>query len=290
MTLEQLRIFVAVAEREHVTRAAEALHITQSAVSAAIAALESRHGVRLFDRVGRNIVLNDIGRALLAEGRVVLAQVSGLDDLLAGFRGLERGTLRLAASQTVGGYWLPHILRDFRRCHPGIAVALDIANSERVAEQVAAGEAELGLVEGVVDRVDLIRWPIADDHMLLVQAGAGPAQIDADWIRSADWVLREAGSGTRSSFEAVLAALAIDPAELRVTLTLPSNEAVRSAVIAGAGAAVLSNLVVGSALSAGHLHALPLDIPPRRFFGLRPRARPASRAAEAFLELIGKEP
>ncbi|WP_454886611.1 LysR substrate-binding domain-containing protein [Sphingomonas oryzagri] len=290
MTLEQLRIFVAVAEREHVTRAAEALHITQSAVSAAIAALEVRHDVRLFDRVGRSIVLNDVGRALLAEARVTLAQVAGLDDLLAGFRGLERGTLRLAASQTVGGYWLPRILRDFRRSYPGIAVALDIANSERVAEQVAAGEAELGLVEGMIDRPDLERWPIADDHMLLVQADAGPSRVDADWIRSADWVLREAGSGTRSSFEAVLATMAIEPAELRVALTLPSNEAVRSAVIAGAGAAVLSNLVVGSALSAGHLHALPLDIPPRRFFGLRPRGRLASRAAETFLEMIAKAP
>ena len=91
MTLEQLRIFVAVAEREHVTRAAEALHITQSAVSAAIAALETRHDVRLFDRVGRNIVLNDVGRALLAGARVALAQAGGLVDLLAGVRGLERG-------------------------------------------------------------------------------------------------------------------------------------------------------------------------------------------------------
>jgi DNA-binding transcriptional LysR family regulator len=286
MTLEQLRIFVAVAERQHVTRAAETLNITQSAVSAAIAALEARHDVRLFDRIGRGIVLNDVGRALLAEARVTLDQAAGLDHLLAGFRGLERGSLRLAASQTIGGYWLPRLLHDFRRRHPGIAVALDIVNSERVAERIASGEAELGFVEGVIDVPTLTRWPIAEDRLLAVQVAAGPARVDADWIRSTDWVLREAGSGTRSTFEAALAMMGVDPAELRVALVLPSNEAVRSAVIAGAGAAVLSTVVVATALSAGHLHALPLDIPPRRFFGLRHRERQASRPAEAFLKLV----
>src|ERR1700761_3703015 len=159
MTLEQLRIFVAVAERQHVTRAAEALNITQSAVSAAIAALEARHDIRLFDRVGRGIVLNDVGRALLAEARVTLDQAAGLDHLLAGFRGLARGSLRLAASQTVGGYWLPRLLGDFRKRYPGIDLTLDIANSERGAEQVAAGEVELGFVEGVIDEPNLTRWP-----------------------------------------------------------------------------------------------------------------------------------
>jgi DNA-binding transcriptional LysR family regulator len=286
MTLEQLRIFVAVAERQHVTRAAEALNITQSAVSAAIAALEARHDVRLFDRVGRGIVLNDVGKALLAEARVTLDHAAGLDHMLAGFRGLERGSLRVAASQTVGGYWLPRLLGDFRKRYPGIDLALDIANSERVAEQVAAGEVELGFVEGVIDEPNLTRWPIAEDHLLAVQAAAAPPRVDAGWIRSTEWVLREAGSGTRSTFEAVLPGMGIDPAELKVALVLPSNEAVRSAVIAGAGAAVLSTTVVTSALSAGHLHALPLDIPPRRFFGLRHRERQPSRAAEAFLERI----
>jgi DNA-binding transcriptional LysR family regulator len=286
MTLEQLRIFVAVAERQHVTRAAEALGITQSAVSAAIAALEARHDIRLFDRVGRGIVLNDVGRALLVEARVTLDHASGLDHMLAGFRGLERGSLRLAASQTVGGYWLPRLLGAFRKRYPGIALTLDIANSERVAEQVAAGEVELGFVEGVIDAPGLSRWPVAEDHLLAVQAGAGPSRIDADWIRSVAWVLREAGSGTRSTFEAVLSGMGIDPAELEVALVLPSNEAVRSAVVAGAGAAVLSTVVVTSALSAGHLHALPLDIPPRHFFGLRHRERQLGRAAEAFLKLV----
>ncbi|RYD25157.1 MAG: LysR family transcriptional regulator, partial [Lysobacteraceae bacterium] len=110
MTLEQLRIFVGVAEREHMTRAAEALNVTQSAASAAIAALEARYGVPLFHRVGRSIELSEAGRMFLAEARAVLGRASGAELALAEYAGLERGTLRLVASQTIAGYWLPRQL------------------------------------------------------------------------------------------------------------------------------------------------------------------------------------
>ena len=107
MTLDQLRIFVAVAEREHMTRAAEALNQTQSATSAAIAALEERHNLRLFDRIGRRIVLTDAGRDFLSEARAVLARAAIASQRLDDLAGVKRGKLRLAASQTVANYWLP---------------------------------------------------------------------------------------------------------------------------------------------------------------------------------------
>jgi DNA-binding transcriptional LysR family regulator len=99
MTLEQLRIFVAVAEREHVTRAAEALDMTQSAISAAVQALEARHGTRLFDRVGRRIVLTEIGRIFLDDAKSVLVRAAAAETALAELGGLSRGTLSLHASQ-----------------------------------------------------------------------------------------------------------------------------------------------------------------------------------------------
>src|SRR3954466_11247540 len=106
MTLDQLRIFIAVAEREHMTRAAEALHISQPAVSAAVSALEGRHGIKLFHRVGRRVELTEAGGTLLREARAIVGHVAGVDLMLSEFGGLRRGTLRLAASQTVAGYWL----------------------------------------------------------------------------------------------------------------------------------------------------------------------------------------
>ena len=107
MTLEQLRVFVAVAERQHVTRAAEALNLAQSAVSSAIAGLEARHEVKLFNRVGRGIELTQAGTLFLAEARAVLARAESAELVLSELGGLERGTLVVQASQTIASFWLP---------------------------------------------------------------------------------------------------------------------------------------------------------------------------------------
>ena len=146
MTLEQLRIFVAVAEREHVTRAAEALNLTQSAVSAAVTALEARHGVALFDRVGRGVVLNPAGAVFLEEARAVLARAALAESALADLSGLAHGRLSIHASQTIASYWLPSRLAAFHAAHPGIDLAIAIGNTAQVARAVAEGETELGLV------------------------------------------------------------------------------------------------------------------------------------------------
>ena len=137
MTLEQLRIFVAVAEREHVTRAAVDLNLTQSATSAAIAALEARYAIKLFNRIGRRIELTQAGRLFLVEARAVLARAATAETVLDDIAGLKRGSLRLAASQTVGNYWLPPLMHRYRASYPGIALALTIGNTETVADRSA---------------------------------------------------------------------------------------------------------------------------------------------------------
>jgi DNA-binding transcriptional LysR family regulator len=286
VTLEQLRIFICVAEREHMTRAAEALNLTQSAVSAAIAALEARHGVHLFHRVGRRIELTDTGRAFLAEARAVLGRAQAAEHALAEFAGLERGTLGLVASQTIAGYWLPPLLARFKARYPNLDVQISIGNSEQAAAHVLDGSAELGFVEGLIDDPALARWPVGEDELALVSATPVSSQVDADWIRAAPWVLREVGSGTRSTFESALAAMGVAPDALNVVMVLPSNEAVRAGVEAGLGNSVLSALVVEASLRAGTLHRLPLDLAPRPFYGLRHKERYRSRAADALLELI----
>lgn len=286
MTLEQLRIFVGVAEREHMTRAAEALNITQSAVSGAIAALEARHGVPLFHRVGRGIELTEAGRMFLEEARAVLARAAQAEMMLADYGSLGRGTLKLVASQTIASYWLPPRLAMFQASHPQIAVELAIDNSEGAAARVREGVAELGFVEGMIDDPALAIWAIARDPMVLVgREAAGP--IDDAWLHAARWIVRERGSGTRSWFEALLDARGFDPAERAITMTLPSNEAVRTAVEAGAGVAVLSRLVVASALRTGDLVELPLALEDRQFHALRHKERYRTRAADALADLIG---
>lgn len=168
MTPEQLRIFVGLAEREHMTAAARALNVTQSATSAAIAALEERHAIKLFHRVGRGITLTEAGRLFLAEARGVLARAGAAETVLDELGGLKRGTLRVVASQTIAAYWLPPILASFRARYPTLSVELAIGYTEQAAARVRDGNADLGIVEGEVDDPALAHWPIGEHRLMLV--------------------------------------------------------------------------------------------------------------------------
>jgi DNA-binding transcriptional LysR family regulator len=290
LTLEQLRIFVAVAEREHVTEAARALNLAQSAASHAIAALEARHATRLFDRVGRRVALTEAGRAFLAEARTILAQVERAELSLSAFGKLERGTLAVQASQTIAGYWLPRHLVAFHRAYPGIAVRLAIGNTAQVAEAIEAGLAELGFVEGAVANDRLASAPVARDQLVLVVGREHPwrkaKSLSADDLLRGDWVLREVGSGTRSVFEQALSARGVSPERLRVAMELPSNEAVRAAVEAGLGATAISASVAAPSIESGLLCPVPFRLPQREFHVLTHRERPRSRIADALLAVM----
>ena len=289
MTLEQLRIFIAVAQREHVTRAAADLNLTQSAVSAAITALETRHATQLFDRIGRRIALTQAGRLFLIEARAVLARAAAAETALADLAGLKRGALALAASQTAGNYWLPPLMARFRAAYPGITLTLTIGNTESVAAMVQEGAADLGFVEGGIGNADLAVTVVAEDELLLV-AQVPPKTprktLRADDLKAMRWVFRERGSGTRAILDAALADLGIALGEIDVVLELPSNEAVRNAAEAGAGAAALSRLVVQDAIAAGALVALNFKLPKRQFLALQHKDRAPTRAERALLALV----
>ena len=294
MTLEQLRIFIAVAEREHVTRAARDLNLTQSAVSAAVSALENRYAIKLFNRVGRRIELTQDGRLFLTEARAVMVRSAAAETVLADLAGLKRGALAIAASQTVANYWLPPLMHRYRAAHPGIALSLSIGNTETVAAAVRDGAADLGFIEDRVDDPALSMTPVADDELVLTtgaaQAPARRRPLTANELRDMRWVFRERGSGTRAIFEEALRTLGIAVSELNIVLELPSNEAVRTAIEHGAGAAAVSRLVVGPAIAAGTLVALKLSLPKRQFFALRHNEHWLSQAERELFHLMGVEP
>ena len=178
MTLDQLRIFVEVAALSHITKAADTLNMTPSAVSAAITALENRHAVKLFDRVGRSIVLNQTGRLFLAEAQAVLAQARIAEAMLNDLAGLMRGELSIQASQTVGGYWLPPRLVRYRSHYPDIDLKILTGNTQEAADAVEAGQCEIAIVEGLVDRPKLSARIIDTDEMIIVVApGTMPAMV-----------------------------------------------------------------------------------------------------------------
>ena len=290
MTLEQLRIFVAVAERQHMTRAAKALNLTQQAVSAAVVALENAHSVPLFHRVGRHIELTEAGVLFLQEARSVLARAAAAELTLSELGGLKRGSLAVQASQTIASYWLPPRLVAFHQAYPGIMLRVGIGNSAQVAKAVTGGAAELGFIEGAIDEPVLSCERFGADRLVLVVAPAHPwagrDRVDVSELTESDWVLREVGSGTRATFESSLERLGLAPRLLRVALELPSNEAVVDAVAAGGGATVISELAAGAALRSGTLRRVRMDLPARPFFVVRHRERYRCKAADAFLLIV----
>ncbi|MGY4420917.1 DNA-binding transcriptional LysR family regulator [Bradyrhizobium sp. JR6.1] len=290
MTLEQLRIFAAVADKQHVTQAAHELNLTQSATSAAIAALEGRYGVKLFDRVGRGIVLTHMGRCFLNEARAVLARAHAAEQVLRDFAGLTAGKLVISASQTVGSYWLPARLLAFQATYPGIEIEVRIANTEQVATDVREGMADVGFIEGDVDDPALSARRVDTDTLVAVVGAQHPLatqqSLPPDWMIRTPWILREPGSGTRAMFERALKKRGVRLSDLTVQLELASNEAIRTAVETGRCAAAISDLVVEKAIAAKRLFQLDGELAKRSFYALRHKERHVSKAEAALMSSI----
>jgi DNA-binding transcriptional LysR family regulator len=290
MTLDQLRIFIEVAERGHMTRAAEVLGMSQSAASAAVAALESAYQIKLFDRVGRGIRLTETGRIFLREASAVLDRASMARSVLQDLAGYPAGPVDIAASQTIATYWLPRRLAAFHVAHPRVRLNVVIRNTQEVESAVVEGEVNVGLVEGPTQHPSLIRQQIDQDQMVLVVASNRPSppvnsagRLD---LRGITWVIREAGSGTRRALEDLAFREGLSFDDLKIFLVLPSNEAVREAIEAGAGATIISRHVVASAIAAGKLIEIPIELPRREYALVRHRdhhTTPAQKALVAHL-------
>lgn len=281
MTFEQLRIFAAVAEREHLTQAASALRLTPSAVSAAIKSLENFYGIHLFDRVGRGIRLTREGGLFLHEAKGILAKVKSTEALLAELGNLKTGSLDIQASQTIANYWLPQRLLAFSQAYPGIAINVAIGNTASVAAAVVAGDAEFGFIEGFLDEPTLALSPVGADKLVVVASASQKlaAQCELEDLR---WIMREPGSGTRSVFERSLRDMGIDPNRLDVALVLPSNEALLTAVMSGSCVTALSENIVKPFIENGQLQVVDLDLPLRRFTLLRHKERHLTAPARKF--------
>jgi DNA-binding transcriptional LysR family regulator len=291
MTLEQLRIFAAVADKQHVTQAASELNLTQSATSAAVAALEGRYGIKLFDRVGRGIVLTHTGRTFLAEARAVLARAHAAEQVLRDLAGLKMGKLVIGVSQTVANYWLPSRLQAFQAAYPGIDVEVRIANTERVAANVLEGQADIGFIEGDIDNGALSVRRIDGDALVIVVGQEHPfarqKKLPADWITKTSWILREPGSGTRRMFELALKKRGLRLSDLTIQLELASNEAIRTAIESGLCATAISDLVVERSVAAKTLILLEDELAKRSFYILRHKERHVSKTEAALLASIG---
>ncbi|ARV57872.1 LysR family transcriptional regulator [Nostocales cyanobacterium HT-58-2] len=263
MTLEQLRVFLAVAELMHFTRAAEALYITQPAVSAAIQSLETEYGVKLFHRIGRHIEITDAGKLLQMEAQKILDQVSLTERGMRELNNLQRGELKLASSLTIGNYWLPDKISQFKRQYPGIHIDCTLGNAEEICEGTATGLFDFGLVTGEVKaslKNSLEQEIVGSDRLQIVVGTSHPwfsrTEISSAELLTTTWVMRESGSGAQQMFEHALQSWGIDPTDLDVVLVLSSSEMVKAVVESGIGAAAIPELMVRKEIQLSTLHAV----------------------------------
>jgi DNA-binding transcriptional LysR family regulator len=303
MTLEQLRIFLAVVEHLHFTRAAEELYITQPAVSAAIQSLEKEYNLKLFHRVGRRIEITDAGKLLKAEAQKILDQVELTKRGLQELTNLQRGELRIGSSLTIGNYWLPQRISEFKQQYPGITVNCILANAEEICEGTASGLFDLGLVTGEVKpalRHCLEQTVIDSDRLQIVVGKSHPwyerGEISLAELPQTDWVMRESGSGTQQMFEQALQEWGIDVADLNVVLILNTSEMIKAVVESGVGVAAISEMMIQKELQLATLRAIrvlgeqnnavvPLEIT-QSVLLLKHRQRYRTRLVVAFEQML----
>lgn len=257
-TLRQLEIFVAVAHAGSVSRAAEQLALSQSAASTALGELERAYDQTLFDRVGKRLLLNDTGQWLLPHAMELLARAHELEQQLGTDQSI--GNLRLGASLTIGNYLATLLVADFLQAHPDSRVQLVVHNSATIIEQVARYELDFGLIEGDMSHPDVDASPWLQDELVVFAAPTHPLakkkQVTLQQVLDENWILREAGSGTRSTFER---ALGRRRNELKVRLELEHTEAIKRAVEAGLGLSCISRLALRDAFRRGSL--VPIRLP-----------------------------
>jgi DNA-binding transcriptional LysR family regulator len=303
MTLDQLRIFLAVAEHLHFTRAAEALYVTQPAVSAAIQSLETEYAVKLFHRIGRHIEITEAGKLLEKEAQKILEKVALTERGLRELNDLQRGELILGASLSIGNYWLPKKISLFQRLYPKISFKCTIANAETICAGTASGLFDLGLVEGEVGqqyKTCLEEEVVGTDRLLIVVGKSHPwfenPVVPLTELTNVGWVMREGGSGTQQRFEQALENWGIDLSQLNVISVLNSGEMVKAVVEDSVAAAAMSELMLKKELQLYTLRAVkvidnrnchhaPLEIV-RPFLKLKHRQRFQSKLCTVFEKML----
>jgi DNA-binding transcriptional LysR family regulator len=296
VNLNHLFLFRAVAEAGGFSRAAERIHVSQPAISMQVGELETQLGLTLFHRLGRGVKLTAAGQILLGYAQRLGALAVEAEQAMEEVRGLRRGHLAIGASTTIGVYLLPNLLGQYRRQYPEIDVRFDIANTDDILRRLVDGTLDAGLTEGLPpdnDELETVVFlrdklvPIAPPDHPRVKGGCKPLTLGQ--LCAEPMIIRESGSGTR---EVIDRALARRGQKLkRPSMVLGSTEAIKRAVAAGLGVAIVSHLTIQTEIASGQLAILPV----RGFQLTRPlhrlcwRNRARGPAAVAFLALLDRQ-
>jgi DNA-binding transcriptional LysR family regulator len=260
-TLRQLQVFLAVAHFENVTKAAEHLSMSQSACSGALKDLETQYDVQLFDRVGKRLQTNELGRLLRPKAEALVAMAQELEYDLKRHR--EVGRIKVGATLTIGNYLAVPLISRYMQTH-GAGVSLEVANTQTVAEKLLNFDIDIGMIEGEYHHPDLDILPWQGDELVCFCSPEHPyaqkTSLSDEDLLQAQWILREPGSGTRQTFECAMRGLL---PRLNILLELQHTEGIKRAVESHLGISCLSRISLKDAFQRGTL--VPLPVPQRDF-------------------------
>jgi DNA-binding transcriptional LysR family regulator len=255
-SLEQVRSFVAVAEHEHISKAAASLFLTQGAVTQQVRHFERAVGLQLLERNGRGVRLTDAGRTLAVACRAALRSVQVLEDSAEAIKSVHAGSLHLGASPTCASYYLPERLARFTRLHAGIKLSMTVEPSAEINRQVVAGALDCGVIEGKPDP-ELLTAVLDHDELILVAHRDHPLaslrRVNAAELARHRYLGRGRAWAAEQNVRDMIG-VAFDRSE---TLNLGHPEYVRAAALAGLGYAALPRLAVAADLASGSLKRLP---------------------------------
>ena len=290
MSDRRLKVFYTVARLLSFTRAAEALHMTQPAVTFQVRQLEEYYNTRLFDRTHNKVDLTPVGEKVLEFAARIFDLYAEMDNAVCDITGEVSGAMAIGASTTIAEYLLPALLGEFKRQYPDVTIKLKVSNSDGIVSMVENNMIDLGIVEAPVGNKNLMVEACHEDQLVLVAAPNHDlvkrgGRVCAQDIKSYPFVCREPGSGTREVIMQYLSDQGVTIDEMNFCLELGSPEALKGAVEVGMGISILSRSTIGKELKLNTLAELALDPPLSRSFSfVRQRQKFRVRVAEELFQ------
>ena len=255
--MSQLQIFVKVVELQSVTKASEALHLTQPAVSIQLKKFQEQFEIPLTETIGRQLFITDFGLEISEVAKDILSKVEEINHKTHAFKGLLTGKLTVSVVST-GKYVMPYFLTDFINKHPAVQLAMDVTNKASVVESLKNNAVDFSLVSVLPDNLRVEKIDLIQNRLYLVGSPfkvAEKSKYTYRVFRDMPLIFREKGSGTRRTIEEFLQK---NKLPMKVQMALTSNEAVKQAVIAGLGFAILPLIGIRNELMSGDLQIIPL--------------------------------
>jgi DNA-binding transcriptional LysR family regulator len=289
MADRRLHVFYSVARLLSFTKAAEALHMTQPAVTFQVRQLEEHFNTRLFDRTHNKISLTQAGERVFAHAEKIFEIYADMENSVRELTGEMSGVLILGASTTIAEYMLPALLGDFKAKYPDVNIRLKVSNTDGIVSMVENNIIDLGVVEAPVNNKNLAVEGCRSDRLVAItppgHALAKQGKIPVKAIADYPFISREEGSGTREVIMDYLKESGVDPARLDIIMELGSLEALKGAVEAGIGISIVSRATLAKEIKLGSVEVLELDPPLERPFSfVHQKHKFRQRAMDELLE------